>query len=42
MHWKNYDTSAAVGKKGISWANSEEIRPVALAISKLHLSEGTR
>ena len=47
--WQNHDAStgaAAVGKKGTSLdkatLNSKEIKPVAMAIFKLHLSEGIR
>jgi len=32
--------AAAVGKKHKAMLNSEEIKPVALAIFELHLSEG--
>ena len=46
--WENHVASvgaAAVGEKGMSWdemtSNSVKIKPIALAVIELRLSEGT-
>ena len=42
--WLNYDVSTGAAAFGTSWdeatLNSQEIKPVAIAIIKLRLSEG--